>query len=243
LKQRLDALLHQKGLANSRTQAAALVMAGRVLVEGKLSTKPGYLLYPEVSLRVTTPPKYVSRAGEKLESVAAKLGLVFKGKTVLDVGSSTGGFTDYALQSGARKVYAVDVGRDQLEQKIREHPQVVAMERTDIRNVEQLPEPIELVLVDVSFISLRLLLVGIKKLLGDDGEIVAMVKPQFEANRKTASMHKGVIKNDTIRRQIFKDFEQWVKAEFKIIDKADSKVAGAKGNLERFYRLKPLKQV
>jgi 23S rRNA (cytidine1920-2'-O)/16S rRNA (cytidine1409-2'-O)-methyltransferase len=160
---------------------------------------------------------------------------------VLDIGSSTGGFTDFALQNGAERVYAVDVGTNQLDGRLRGNEKIVLMEKTDIRAVRSLPEKVDIVLADVSFISLRKILPGIANLLRPSAQIVAMVKPQFEADKQTASKHKGVIKNDRIRREILKDFEQWSREYFVIDDKADSGVAGAKGNVERFYLLRPAK--
>lgn len=213
-------------------------MTGRVRVDGKKIDKAGYFVKPESKIEIIPGPKYVSRAGGKLESVAGKLKLDFTGKIVMDVGSSTGGFTDFALQNGALKVYAIDVGTNQLDSKLRSDPRVISMEKTDIRNVANLPETPDIVVVDVSFISLRLVLPAIAKLVGPETQIVAMAKPHFEADRRTASMHKGVIKNDTIRRAILKELENWFGANgFVIKDKADSAVAGMKGNVERFYLL------
>lgn len=241
-RQRLDQLMYEQGLASSRNQAAALIMAGRVKVDGKIITKAGNATKPIAGIQVAEGPRYVSRAALKLESAAAKLKLNFLGKTVLDVGSSTGGFTDFALQHGANKVYAVDVGTNQLVGKLRSDPRVVVMEKTDIRKIKQLPDKCDIAVVDVSFISLRLVLPALPGLLKPAGQIVAMAKPQFEADKKTASMHKGVIKNDTTRRSILKELELWLKQYFLVIDKADSAVAGAKGNIERFYLLKLIKR-
>lgn len=238
MKKRLDVLLVKKGLAPSRAQAAAYIMSGRVKVDGKTADKAGHSYDEQSPLSLESAARYVSRGALKLESVAQKLELDFTGKVVLDVGSSTGGFTDYALQHGSVKVYAVDVGTGQLDNRLREDARVVAMEKTDIRSVNELPEKADMAVIDVSFISLKLVLPPVAKLIKKDGYIVAMVKPQFEADRKTASMHKGVIKNDTIRRRILKDFEEWSASKFLLVKKADSEIAGAKGNIERFYLLK-----
>ncbi len=215
-------------------------MAGQVKVGGKLVDKAGYFVGPDDDITILQPPPYVSRGGEKLASVAQKLKLNFKDKVVLDVGSSTGGFTDYALQHGATRVYAVDVGTGQLYWSLRTDPRVVVMERTDIRDVKQLPEPIGMVLVDVSFISLRLVLPAAARLIASNTQVVAMAKPHFEADRVTASKHKGVIKNDTIRRSILKQVETFMRQQFIVLDKADSRVLGRKGNKERFYLLKKI---
>jgi 23S rRNA (cytidine1920-2'-O)/16S rRNA (cytidine1409-2'-O)-methyltransferase len=182
-------------------------------------------------------PRYVSRAGEKLAGAAAQLGLEFKNKVVLDVGSSTGGFTDYALKHGAARVIAVDSGTNQLHQSLRPDPRIELHEKTDIRDFVP-DEKINIVLIDVSFISLRQVLPAVARLSSKDTQIAALLKPQFEA--VTKDLNKGVIKNDSIRRQIFKDFEEWSKRYFVIKSKADSPVAGTHGNREKFYLMSPL---
>lgn len=238
LKQRLDQLLVNRGLVSSRTKAAAIIMAGQVEVSGKIVDKPGTPVAAEAEVSVLEPPPYVSRGGEKLASVASQLKLNFRGKIVLDVGSSTGGFTDYALQHSAKKVYAVDVGTGQLDWKLRNDPRVEVMEKTDIREISSLPDAPNVILIDVSFISLKLVLPTVARLAGVNTQVVAMAKPHFEADYVTASKHKGVIKNDTIRRQILKRVETDIRQHFVIRAKADSKVLGRKGNRERFYLLR-----
>ncbi len=180
--------------------------------------------------------RYVSRAGLKLASVAETLKLDFRDKTVLDVGSSTGGFTDYALQHRARKIIAVDIGTDQLHHSLRSNPKIELHEKTDIRDFIT-DENIDIVMADVSFVSLREILPHVSKLSSGQTQIVAMAKPQFEAARDSLK-HKGVVKNEHLRRDILKGFEDWARRYFIIINKADSKVAGAKGNRERFYLLR-----
>ncbi len=237
MKQRLDQVLAQKGLVPTRSQAESYIRLGKVRVNTKVITKPGFLVGEEDKVELLAEEQYVSRAGLKLASVAAKLKLDFKGKTVLDVGSSTGGFTDYALRHGARKVIAVDVGTEQLHPSLRGDERIDLHEKTDIRDFAPSPSlRIDLVLIDVSFISLRDVLPHISKLLTHDSVLAAMVKPQFET-QGAAQKHKGVIKNDAMRRGILQDFEVWAKALFVIVQKADSDVAGAKGNRERFYLL------
>lgn len=237
-KIRLDQFLLEQGLAPTRTKAAAMIMAGQVKVDGKLIDKAGYFVAEDVLIELKKMPRYVSRGGEKLASVASKLKLDFKDKIVLDVGSSTGGFTDFALQNGATKVYAVDVGTGQLDYRLRHDERVVVMEKTDIRSVSSLPDVPDIVVIDVSFISLNLIFPALKRLISNQTLVVAMAKPHFEADRVTASKHRGVIKNDTIRRQILKGVETFIKQYFVVIGKADSAVSGAKGNVERFYLLK-----
>ncbi len=239
-KFRLDQLLVQKGLVPSRSQAESWIKLGKVLVDGVVMTKPGYFLAADAKVRLKAQEKYVSRAGLKLASVAELLHLDFQGKVVLDVGSSTGGFTDYALRHGARKVIAVDVGTNQLHQSLLGNPKIELHEQTDIRRIDELSDAPDIVVIDVSFISLREVLPHIATLCTPRTQIAAMVKPQFEAGN--SSKHKGVIKNDSMRRDILKDFEAWAKNVFAVHDKADSQVAGSKGNLERFYLLTPLKR-
>lgn len=235
-KQRLDQALVARGLTSTRSQAENYVRLGDVQVNGSVVTKPGFMVSDEHKIVLTVKEQYVNRAALKLASVAQALKLDFRGKTVLDVGSSTGGFTDYALKHGAKKVIAVDVGTNQLHPSLLGHPQIELHEQTDIRDFKT-DEQIDVVVADVSFISLREILPHVAKLSTKDTHIVAMVKPQFEAGQSSLK-HKGVIKNDKMRREILKDFEAWAHRYFVVEDKADSDVAGAKGNLERFYLLR-----
>lgn len=237
MKQRLDTLLHARGLVTSRSQAESWIRLGQVTVDGRTVTKPGTAIAEDADLKLLATEQYVSRAGLKLASVAQTLGLHFKDIVMLDVGSSTGGFTDYALQHGARKVIAVDVGTDQLHPSLHGDERIELHEQTDIRDMKQLSAVPDLVVIDVSFISLRDILPHVARLIGPQTVIAAMVKPQFEA-RESSVKHKGVIKNDRMRRDILRDFELWSQQRFLIIDKADSDVAGTKGNRERFYALK-----
>ena len=239
MKQRLDQALVERGLVASRSQAANWVRLGKVQVNGKPATKSGTFVGKSDRLELKASEQYVSRAGLKLASVAKLLGLNFKDKTVLDVGSSTGGFSDYALQNGAAKIYAVDVGTEQLHPSLRSNKAIELHEKTDIRDFFLEVELPDIVVIDVSFISLREILPHIaKSLTRPDTKVVAMLKPQFEAGR--GQTNKGVIKNEAVRRQILKDFEAWSKQYFVVKDKRDSEVSGAKGNRERFYLLTPL---
>jgi len=209
---------------------------GKVYVRGEQITKPGYFVNDDADVELQATEMYVSRAALKLASVASILKLEFKQKVMLDVGSSTGGFTDYALRQGARKVIAVDVGTDQLHPSLHGNPAIELHEQTDIRDMHTLSAVPDLIVIDVSFISLREILPAVRKLAGPQTVIAAMVKPQFEAGASNLK-HKGVIKNDKMRRDILKDFEDWVRQYFIVIDKADSDIAGSKGNVERFYKL------
>lgn len=235
-KQRLDIELTVRGLTTSRSQAESWVKLGKVTVDGQIAKKSGQFVRTDADIRLTAKEQYVSRAGLKLASVAQLLGVDFRGKTVLDVGSSTGGFTDYAIRHGASKVWAVDVGTEQLHPSLRGNSAIELHEKTDIRDFYLETKP-NIVVMDVSFISLREILPHIARDLSNkETQIVAMVKPQFEAGRE--QVNKGVIKNDSVRRQILKEFETWSRQYFVIVDKRDSEVAGSKGNRERFYLLK-----
>jgi len=238
IKQRLDQELARRGLTPTRSQSESWIKMGKVTVDGRVITKPGIAVSEASKIELITDEQYVSRAGLKLASVAKILNLDFKDKIVLDVGSSTGGFTDYALQHGAKKVYAVDVGTDQLHPSLHGHPRIELHEKTDIRDFKMTETP-DVVVIDVSFISLQAILPAVARLCGPQTVIAAMAKPQFEADAKEVS--KGVIKNDTMRRNILKRLEQFLREHFVIVDKADSEVAGAKGNRERFYLLTPCK--
>jgi len=237
-KQRLDVAVVERQLVASRSQAESYIRLGRVYVNGRPGLKSGQLVSEADKIEVKTNVQYVSRAALKLESADSTFHIDWRGKTVLDVGSSTGGFTQYALLHGARKVFAVDVGTEQLHPSLRSDERIELHEKTDIRNF-MTKEKIDIVVGDVSFISLREILPHVSRLMTHDSVLVAMVKPQFEAGQSSVK-HKGVIKNDRMRRDILKDFEQWAQQYFKILDKKDSEVAGSKGNVERFYLLRKL---
>ncbi len=237
MKKRLDVLLVEQGLAPTRARAQAMIMAGEVVVAGKVLPKSGQLVASDVALQIKDLPKYVSRGGDKIASVVDKLSLNFQNQIILDVGSSTGGFTDFALQSGAKKVYAVDVGTGQLAYKLRQDPRVAVMERTDIRDVKSLPELPDLSVIDASFISLVRILDAVANLIKPSAQILALVKPQFEAGKKIADRSKGVIKDERIRLEILERFREAIQPDFEILGEADSGIPGASGNLERFFLL------
>lgn len=239
-KQRLDIELTKRGLTTSRSQSESWIKLGKVTVDGKVITKPGHFVRDDSAIKLMAEQQYVSRAGLKLASVSDMLKLDFKDKIVLDVGSSTGGFTDYALRSGAKRVYAVDVGTDQLHPSLQGHPQIELHEKTDIRDFYIEGDKPDIIVMDVSFISVREILPHLVNYLSTQAtQFAIMLKPQFEAGKNQTN--KGIIKNDAIRRQILKDFEMWAKHYFTVVDKRDSDVAGAKGNQERFYLLRRLK--
>ena len=236
MKQRLDKALVERGLATTRSQADNFIRLGYVFLNKKIVQKSGTMVSDSDEIKLEKKETYVSRAGLKLASVAEYFHLNFQDKIVLDIGSSTGGFTDYSLRHGAKKVFAVDVGTDQLHPSLRSNPKIALYEKTDIRDFYA-DEAIDVIVGDVSFISLREILPHVaENLMNTNTILVAMVKPQFEAGRH--QVNKGIIKNDKVRRQILSDFEDWARKYFVILDKKDSEVAGSKGNLERFYKLK-----
>ena len=235
-KQRLDIAVARLGVVQSRSQAENYIRLGQVTINGRVVTKPGFLVPPGARLQLQAHEQYVSRAGLKLASVAQVFDLRFDDAVVLDIGSSTGGFTDYALQHGARRVYAVDVGTDQLHPTLRGDTRICLHEKTDIRDFIP-PELPTIIVGDVSFISLRQILPHVAQhAMGPRTTLVAMVKPQFEAGPGQTT--RGVVKNNAMRRRILADFEVWARQYFVIMAKRDSQVAGAKGNVERFYKLR-----
>lgn len=235
MKIRLDRALVNRGILLSRSQAESYIKLGQVRINKQVVTKPGVSVKETDRIELTAKEQYVSRGGLKLASIAHTLKLDFTDKVILDVGSSTGGFTDYALRHGARRVIAVDVGTDQLHPNLRSDKRIELHEKTDIRTFKT-DASINIVLIDVSFVSLRDILLIVAKLCSQQTQIVAMVKPQFEAAQSSLK-HKGVIKNERMRRDILKNFEAWARQHFVIIDKADSQISGSKGNQERFYLL------
>jgi 23S rRNA (cytidine1920-2'-O)/16S rRNA (cytidine1409-2'-O)-methyltransferase len=240
-RQRLDQALVTLGLVPTRSQAESYIKLGDVTVDGEVVRKPGTFVRDDVVIKLTAPEQYVSRAALKLASVAQALHINFDGTVVLDVGSSTGGFTDYALQHGAKKAIDIEVGTNQLHPSLQGDPRIELHEQTDIRDVEHLSDAPDVVVIDVSFISLREIIPQVVRLSTPQTDIIAMVKPQFEAAAANLK-HKGVIKNDRMRRDILKDFETWITEYCVIIDKADSSVTGAKGNQERFYKLRSVRR-
>lgn len=236
IKKRLDALLVERGLAESRTKAQAIIMSGLVDVNGQKADKPGVSYEETVDIQVRHGGcPYVSRGGLKLEKALRDFGVKPEGFVCSDSGASTGGFTDCLLQQGAKRVYAIDVGYGQLDWKIRNDPRVVVMERTNIRYVtpEDLGEPLDLSVVDVSFISLRIVLPAIKQLLKPgSGQVLCLIKPQFEAGREKVRK-KGVVRAPEVHKEVLDDFVALADSlEFTILGLTFSPVKGPEGNIE-----------
>ena len=236
IKKRLDVLLVERGLAETRTKAQAVIMSGLVYVAGQKADKPGMSFEEnsEIEVRGATCP-YVSRGGLKLEKALRDFGVDPTGYVCSDSGASTGGFTDCLLQQGAKKVFAIDVGYGQLDWKIRSDPRVVVMERTNVRYVtpEQLGEPLDLSVVDVSFISLRIVLPVIKTFLKESsGQVLCLIKPQFEAGKEKVGK-KGVVRDPAVHKEVLDDFVALTKEiDFKILGLTFSPVKGPEGNIE-----------
>jgi len=245
-KVRLDMLLVERGLAESRAKAQALIMAGQVRIADQVALKPGTSVEKDAQLTVDSGPRFVSRGGEKLDAALQAFAIDVKDYVCADVGASTGGFTDRLLQGGAQKVYAIDVGKGILHWKLRNDPRVVVMEGTNARFVESLPERVNLVVVDASFISLKILLPVIKKWMlpsppsplplgeGRRGDgVIALIKPQFEAGKKDVARGDGVIRDPQIHRQVLHDILGFAKDNgFNIRGLIKSPLLGPKGNAE-----------
>lgn len=235
IKKRLDVLLTEQGYADTRSKAQAIIMAGQVYVNGQKADKPGISYEETVQLEVRGDVcPYVSRGGWKLEKALRDFGVKPEGFVCSDSGASTGGFTDCLLQQGAKKVFAIDVGYGQLDWKIRSDERVVVMERTNIRYVspEDLGEPLDLSVIDVSFISLSIVLPTIKTLLKPTGQVLCLIKPQFEAGREKVGK-KGVVRDPDTHKEVLDNFVALAeKLGFTILGLTFSPVKGPEGNIE-----------
>lgn len=240
-KKRADILLFEKGLADSREKGKRLIMEGVVFIGTEKVQKPGDLISEDEDIVVKNNPLiYVSRGGLKLEKAIEVFNLDLEGKVSMDIGASTGGFTDCMLKNGALKVFAVDVGYNQLDWKLRNDDRVVVMERTNIRNVtlEDIGDQVDFISIDVSFISLRLVLPVAREILKDEGEVVALIKPQFEAGREKVGK-KGIVREKSTHLEVIKNVIQFSKEIGLIADSLTfSPVTGATGNIEFLARFK-----
>lgn len=239
-KIRLDLLLVERGLAESRSKAQAIIMAGQVRVNGQMVDRVSAGVAPDVELALDSGPRFVSRGGEKLLAALEAFPIDPAGLTCADVGASTGGFTDCLLQHGAAKVYAIDVGKGILHWKLRNDPRVVVMEETNARHVESLPEPVQLATCDASFISLKILLPVIRRWLAPGANVITLIKPQFEAGRKDVARGDGVVRDPLIHRRVLADVLGFVQAEgFGVQGLLRSPLLGPKGNTEFLAWLVP----
>lgn len=231
-KIRVDVLLVERGLAESRALAQRLVMAGQVRADGQVVSKPASAVERHTQLTVDRGPRFVSRGGEKLQAAFDAFALDAGGQICADVGASTGGFTDCLLQHGAARVYAIDVGKGSLHWNLRNDPRVVVMEETNARFVENLPEPVSFVTIDAAFISLKILLPVVKG-WGNSSEVVALIKPQFEAGKEEAARGKGVIRDPGVHRRVLTDILTFAEElGFSVTGLIQSPIEGPKGNIE-----------
>ena len=235
MKKRLDILVTERGLAESREKAKTLIMAGQVYVDGQKADKPGDTFSEDAAVEVRGKGlPYVSRGGLKLEKAMREFGLQLQGRTCMDIGASTGGFTDCMLQNGAQRVYSVDVGYGQLAWSLRTDPRVVNLERTNARYLtrEQVPEEINFFSVDVSFISLTLILPAVRPLLAEHGQAVCLIKPQFEAGREKVGK-KGVVRDKAVHEEVIEKIRSFaLENGFSVLGLTFSPVKGPEGNIE-----------
>ncbi len=222
-----------KGMSESRSAAQRLIMAGEVRVNGQLTIKPATPVDPGAALEIVQGPAYVSRGGEKLAAALSQFQIIVRERICADVGASTGGFTDCLLQNGAARVYAIDVGEGILHWKLRKHARVVVMEKTNARHIERLPESIEVLTIDASFISLKVLLPVVIHWLAPDADVVALVKPQFEAGRQETARGAGVIRNPEIHRRVLQEVLDFAQdKDYAVRGLLRSPLLGPKGNVE-----------
>ena len=244
-KERLDNLIVERNLVESRNQAQRLIMAGQVRVDGQMVLKAGTKISPQADIKIIKKAQYVSRGGDKLAAALEILPLEITGKVCADVGSSTGGFTDCLLQNGAKRVYAIDVGKGILHWKLRQDVRVVVLEETNARYLEMLPEPVDVITVDASFISLKKLLPVFPGWLNREfsklgegetaklGEIIALIKPQFEAGRKEVSRGQGVIRDAAVHQRVLVDILEFaLECGYLVKGLVRSPLTGPKGNIE-----------
>jgi 23S rRNA (cytidine1920-2'-O)/16S rRNA (cytidine1409-2'-O)-methyltransferase len=237
-KRRIDSLLVARGLVESRAKAQALIMAGEVRVEGKAAIKPGTLVAEEAVITLLQPPPFVSRGGIKLDFALEHFRLDVSAKVAADIGASTGGFTDCLLKRGASRVYALDVGYGQLDYRLRQDKRVVVMERVNARYPISLPEKVDLATIDLSFISVEKVIPSVAKLLDDDGYLLVLLKPQFEAKRGEVGKG-GIVKQPIVHARVIGRFIAWaVKNGFRLGGLVASPILGAEGNKEFFILLR-----
>jgi len=241
MRERLDRIIKRRRLIRSRSRAQRMIQAGRVKVDGRIVDRPGHPIDSEAEIEILAFENYVSRGGEKLEAALDRFRIDPRGKVCLDVGASTGGFTDCLLQRKAPKVYAVDVGHDQLHPSLRRDPRVVVREGLNARYLEpqDIGETIDLAVIDVSFISLKLVLPPLADILTPGGDLVVLAKPQFEVGADKLPK-SGVVKSEADREAVLQDLRTFIEAEtpWRVVDEMRSPIRGEKGNVEVFLLLK-----
>lgn len=238
-KARLDVLLVDRQLAPSRSKAAAMIMAGEVNVDARVIDKPGAFVRAEAEISLKAKPRYVSRGGLKLEAALSGFAVDPAGKVCADIGASTGGFTDCLLQHGAARVYAIDVGSGVLDYRLRSDDRVIVMEGVNARYLERIGEPADIAVIDVSFISLRLILPAVSRLVSAAADVIALVKPQFEAGRSEVGKG-GIVRDASVHRRVLTETAAAAQSlQFTPIDLMRSPITGAKGNTEFLMWLRP----
>jgi 23S rRNA (cytidine1920-2'-O)/16S rRNA (cytidine1409-2'-O)-methyltransferase len=237
-KKRIDSLLVDRGMVESRAKAQSLIMAGEVSADGKVVVKAGALVNEDVALSIAESSPFVGRGGLKLEHALKNFGIDVSLMVAADIGASTGGFTDCLLQRGASRVYAIDVGYGQLDYRLRKDPRVVVMERVNARYGVDIPEKVDIAVIDVSFISVEKIIPAISGVLKDNGSIIVLVKPQFEAKREEVGKG-GIIKSPEVHARILARFIRWaVENKYRLKNLTASPVEGASGNREFLVILK-----
>lgn len=241
-KERLDVLLVERGLVETRARARAHIMAGEVTVDGVRVDKAGTQISRSVQIELAAPMPYASRGGYKLAGALEQFGLDVADRVAADIGACTGGFTDVLLQRGAARVYAIDVGQGQLVWKLRQDERVVVMERTNARYLDSLLEPVSLVVIDVSFISLKLILPAVRKWLSADADVVALIKPQFEAGPESVGKG-GIVRDAAVRRAVLEDLLGWANDQgWSVNGLIQSPIQGTDGNIEYLAWLRSTQQ-
>lgn len=231
-KERLDILVVQRDLAPSRNKAASMIMAAEVFVNNQIADKPGMRVPIDSKITLKTKPKYVGRGGLKLEGALNTFSVDVSNKICADVGASTGGFTDCLLQHGASKVYAIDVAQGIIDYRLRQDTRVILLEKTNARYLEMINEEVSLVVIDVSFISLRLILPAVQKWLAKEADVIALVKPQFEAGKRDVGKG-GIVRDSTVHKRVLTEISKFTQdIGLDVIDLIESPITGQKGNVE-----------
>lgn len=236
-RERLDTILSKKGFTQNKKSAFVIVTEGRVFIDGQKAISPAQLIGESADVKVKDADGFVGRGAYKLEAALAAFEIDAAGKICADIGAATGGFTEVMLRHGAAKVYAIDTARGKLALKIRQDPRVIVMEQTDVRHMDALPEPIDIVVIDVSLVSLRDILPSVRRQQAPEGAVVALFKPQYET-RNPSILHHGVIRDPAEREKLAADFAAWAaKSGWQIKNKIESPIRGDKGNAEYLFYL------
>lgn len=237
-RQRLDQILIKEGIAESREKAFILVTEGKVFVDGQKAVSPAQIIGDEAKIEFRGGREYVGRGALKLEAAIKNFGVDVEGKICADIGAATGGFTEILLKYGARKVYAIDTAKGKLDQKIRRDPRVVVMEEIDVRDLEELSDPIEIAVIDISLIPLEQILPSVRRFLSERGSVIALFKPQYET-RDTKILIHGIVEDKERREELFENFLEWVEEQgWKIIGTMESPIRGGEGNVEYLIHMR-----